>query len=566
MNLKNLQLKIKEISEKGTFKAYANTFNTLDAAGDRTQRGAFLASIAAHKAAGTMPRLLGQHEHQKNPIGIITDMYEDEKGLVIEGQFALKTKDGAEAYELVKMQAIDTFSIGYNTISEKAMPDGNHLIELDLKEVSLVTFPCNEESKIVSIKAFGEDEDEEKSEDEDDVEEKAFEDMSNAEKAEYFKAEAEAEEAKAAEEEAEKKAADDLEAEESKAKEVKVEAEKSANLAVDLKRTNLHYNITNTKAGQPITSTKSLELSGSAGLAIDERLNLSVIEAGQNLPSALALIETVQATSLDTHDIVTGAYSNSVKGVESDGTDIPKSGTPSFLSSYGGLVNEQTYYLISAEAMADPSIDLEAVHVKQVAKAANDKYEKEMWYGTGDTELTGQNSWHGVFTEGYDAVEGLKDDGEREFGVFQHYVHSVSVFNLHKTLTDCIDGINDEADPKSAFFMNRKTFTQIRAILQAENTDGGFRVLDITRRNGVTWEIEGYPIVFCANMTPLDFGTQDFVCAFGDIQAAYKQYVHPTITVRDEFTVDGATKVLSRQRRSGLIKDSNALKIIVMGA
>jgi HK97 family phage prohead protease/HK97 family phage major capsid protein len=561
MNLKNLQLKIKEISEKGTFKAYANTFNTLDAAGDRTQRGAFLASIAAHKAAGTMPRLLGQHEHQKNPIGIITDMYEDEKGLVIEGQFALKTKDGAEAYELVKMQAIDTFSIGYNTISEKAMPDGNHLIELDLKEVSLVTFPCNEESKIVSIKAFGEDE--EKSED--DVEEKAFEDMSNAEKAEYFKAEAEAEEAKAAEEEAEKKAADDLEAEESKAKEVEVEAEKSANLAVDLKRTNLHYNITNTKAGQPITSTKSLELSGSAGLAIDERLNLSVIEAGQNLSSALALIETVQATSLDTHDIVTGAYSNSVKGVESDGTDIPKSGTPSFLSSYGGLVNEQTHYLISAEAMADPSIDLEAVHVKQVAKAANDKYEKEMWYGTGDTELTSQNSWHGVFTEGYDAVEGLKDDGEREFGVFQHYVNSASETNLHETFTDCIAGINDESDVNSAFFMNRKTFTQVRSTIRSENTTAGNHVLDICRKDGV-WTIDGYPIVFSANMTPLDFGTQDFVCAFGDIQAAYKQYVHPTITVRDEFTVDGATKVLSRQRRSGLIKDSNALKIIVMGA
>lgn len=562
MKKKSLTIKLKANAPDGSFTAYANTFGNVDKAGDITQKGAFLKSIAAHEKAGTMPMLLGQHEHNKNPIGVITKMYEDDVGLVIEGKFAIESS-GAEAYDLVKMDAIKTFSIGYNTILEKSSPDGNLLFELDLQEVSLVTFPADTEAKLISVKSEA---DEEKS-DEEVAKEKAFEDMTSAEKAEFFKAEAEAEqkaaddlaaEQKAAEDEAEQKAAD---------AEAEVEAEKSAKIALELKRTSLRFNIQSAKDNSPITSQKSLVLTGSVGLAIDESLNLQVIERGRDLPTALSMIDTVQASSLDTRDIVEGnSYSDSVTGAEqANGDPIAYSVTPGLLDSYGGLVNEQTHYLISDEAMNDPAIALEPIHVKQVSVAADKKFEAEMWYGTGDTTQASQTSWHGILSSGFDAVEGLKSDSTRPFGIFQHVVYSIAGNNLTDTLSTIIESINGDADANSSFFMNKATFTNIRALNKTESTAAGFDLNEIKRVDG-QWHIQGYPVVFSESFKAFNSGVDDFLCVFGDIEAAYKQYVHPTITVKNEFSVDGATKMLSRQRRSGLVKDSNALKVILMAA
>jgi len=141
----------------GSFTAYGNVFNIIDEADDITIKGAFLKSIQEHKDNNTMPRLLEQHEHRSMPIGIITDIFEDEKGLKFSGELNLDTQSGREAYALLKQGAIDTFSIGYITIkSEQQNHNGidvRALLELDLKEISLVTFACNKESRIESIKS-----------------------------------------------------------------------------------------------------------------------------------------------------------------------------------------------------------------------------------------------------------------------------------------------------------------------------------------------------------------------------------------------------------------------------
>jgi len=81
-------------------------------------------------------------------------MREDAKGLYLEGEFA-NTEKGRELYELMKMGALDSFSIGYSVTQEKWNHEKNcnDLIELDIKEVSVVTFACNEESRLVGIKA-----------------------------------------------------------------------------------------------------------------------------------------------------------------------------------------------------------------------------------------------------------------------------------------------------------------------------------------------------------------------------------------------------------------------------
>lgn len=149
-------MKVKAVdSEEGTFTAYGNVFDVVDHAKDMTKRGCFAKSIKSHKDAGTMPKLLAQHEGRMMPIGIITDIKEDEHGLFFEGKFCLETQAGKEYHALVKMGAIDQFSIGYITIEEKY--DGisgiNYLLEVDVKEISIVTFACNESSRIQSVKS-----------------------------------------------------------------------------------------------------------------------------------------------------------------------------------------------------------------------------------------------------------------------------------------------------------------------------------------------------------------------------------------------------------------------------
>ncbi len=74
------------------------------------RRGAFLTTLNAHKAAGTMPALLWQHEDDK-PIGIWQEMVEDTRGLRVKGQLALETSRGKEAHALLKMGATRIYGI-----------------------------------------------------------------------------------------------------------------------------------------------------------------------------------------------------------------------------------------------------------------------------------------------------------------------------------------------------------------------------------------------------------------------------------------------------------------------
>jgi HK97 family phage prohead protease len=147
-------LQIKATGDDGTIEGYGSVFNVLDTYSDIISPGAFAATIAAHKAAGTMPAMLWQHECDE-PIGVWTEMSEDSKGLRIKGKLCLETSSGKDAYALLKMGALNGLSIGF--VSKQWLYDQETdlrtLTEIDLWEVSLVTFPANEKARLTHIKA-----------------------------------------------------------------------------------------------------------------------------------------------------------------------------------------------------------------------------------------------------------------------------------------------------------------------------------------------------------------------------------------------------------------------------
>ncbi|WP_279212628.1 HK97 family phage prohead protease [Delftia acidovorans] len=152
--VRSYALQIKATGDDGTVEGYGSVFGERDSYDDVIAPGAFKGSLAAHKAVGTMPAMLWQHDGAK-PIGIWTEMVEDSKGLRIKGQLALETVLGKEAHALLKLGALNGLSIGF--VSKQWTYDRDTdvrtLTELDLWEVSLVTFPANGKARVTNVKA-----------------------------------------------------------------------------------------------------------------------------------------------------------------------------------------------------------------------------------------------------------------------------------------------------------------------------------------------------------------------------------------------------------------------------
>ena len=152
--VRSFALQIKAAGEDGTLEGYGSVFGVRDNYDDVIAKGAFVQSLNDHKAAGTMPAMLWQHDADK-PIGIWTEMVEDEKGLRIKGQLAMETVKGKEAHALLKMGALNGLSIGFmaKEWAYERDTEVRTLTAIDLWEVSLVTFPANEKARVTNVKS-----------------------------------------------------------------------------------------------------------------------------------------------------------------------------------------------------------------------------------------------------------------------------------------------------------------------------------------------------------------------------------------------------------------------------
>ncbi len=131
-----------ETGEIGRVKGYASRFGEPDQSGDVVVEGAFASSIARLKDAGRTVKFLWQHDPAR-PIGVWADVRENKTGLWVAGEVLTEVQQGREAAALMKAGAIDGLSIGYRVVKSKPNKEtgGRTLLEIDLWEVSLVTFP-----------------------------------------------------------------------------------------------------------------------------------------------------------------------------------------------------------------------------------------------------------------------------------------------------------------------------------------------------------------------------------------------------------------------------------------
>ena len=150
LETKDFDFQINVIEEStGVITGYGSVFGNIDSWGDVVEKGAFLRTIEQRKIP-----ILWQHNSDE-PIGLWDEISEDDYGLKMRGHLLIDDVAKAkEAYALVKSGVVNGLSIGYIPKDYSYdVENYRHISDVNLYEVSLVTFPANEKAIITDIKS-----------------------------------------------------------------------------------------------------------------------------------------------------------------------------------------------------------------------------------------------------------------------------------------------------------------------------------------------------------------------------------------------------------------------------
>lgn len=148
---KFIDLALDRVAADGTFSGYASLFGVADMARDVVEPGAFARALSRRGAAGI--RMLFQHDPAQ-PIGRWSEIREDSRGLFVRGELSDGVSRAREVLALMRGGALDGLSIGFRTVraTKDAKSGLRRILEADLWEISVVTFPMLPGARIESVK------------------------------------------------------------------------------------------------------------------------------------------------------------------------------------------------------------------------------------------------------------------------------------------------------------------------------------------------------------------------------------------------------------------------------
>lgn len=142
---------VKALTDTGEFEGYASVFGEVDQGRDVVLPGAFLGSLAARPADRV--KMFYMHDPDK-PIGKWLEIREDGRGLYVKGKILTTIEKGREVYEMLREGLLDGLSIGYRTLDDEfdRTQGVRRLKTVDLREISVVTFPMLESATVSLVK------------------------------------------------------------------------------------------------------------------------------------------------------------------------------------------------------------------------------------------------------------------------------------------------------------------------------------------------------------------------------------------------------------------------------
>lgn len=149
-----VEIKLAADAKEGTVEGYGSMFSLMDRGGDIVLPGAYTKSLKEWRKMKQLPAMLWSHNTDE-PIGIWTEMEEDEKGLKVKGELILDVPQAKVVHSLMKAKAVRGMSIGYRTKqSDWDRTTGARLLkEVELFELSLVAIPMLKEAQVTSVKS-----------------------------------------------------------------------------------------------------------------------------------------------------------------------------------------------------------------------------------------------------------------------------------------------------------------------------------------------------------------------------------------------------------------------------
>jgi HK97 family phage prohead protease len=158
-----ITLKARDDKKPGyRFSGYASVFNGTDSYGDRILPGAYQSVLREIQTKATrMPKMFINHKAWDLPIGKWVDIYEDDTGLKADGELTVGNPTSDAVAASLQHGTLDGLSIGFRlddgdteTVQESGQPIRLIKNISELVEISVVTFPADEEARVdlVSVK------------------------------------------------------------------------------------------------------------------------------------------------------------------------------------------------------------------------------------------------------------------------------------------------------------------------------------------------------------------------------------------------------------------------------
>jgi HK97 family phage prohead protease len=138
----------------GSFKGYASVFGGIDSYKDTIERGAYTEVIKKIKdGEAQMPKMFVNHRSWMIPPGKWMNIEEDEKGLLMEGEFTPNNPEAEVVKAALQHGTVDGLSIGFELGKYEYVEEDGEKIRViksikALPEVSIVTYPADESARV----------------------------------------------------------------------------------------------------------------------------------------------------------------------------------------------------------------------------------------------------------------------------------------------------------------------------------------------------------------------------------------------------------------------------------
>ena len=138
---------VRSSTDEGIVEAYLTAWDTVDSYVTSFQRGCFKRTF---EERGHKIRLIWNHERLA---GKVLECREDDYGPFVRVQFNLDTQAGKEAFAHVRDGDVDSFSFGFNVISDTVIEKIRTFTEIKVMECGPVIFEANGAAKITDARA-----------------------------------------------------------------------------------------------------------------------------------------------------------------------------------------------------------------------------------------------------------------------------------------------------------------------------------------------------------------------------------------------------------------------------